>query len=103
MTDADGFTVPGENILLTLFLQFGLQVIMLTQLQVLFHAMLHEVRAGIIAYLLPVIAQLLTCSNIEVTRNIWAPANWGMIFRTSIFCTNGYIMADGEWLGLCAI
>ena len=103
VTDADGFTVPGENILLTLFLQFGLQVIMLTQLQVLFHAMLHEVRAGIIAYLLPVIAQLLTCSNIEVTRNIWAPANWGMIFRTSIFCTNGYIMADGEWLDLCAI
>ena len=65
--------------------------------------MFHDVRAGIIAYLLPVIAQLLTCSNIEVTRNIWAPANWGMIFRTSVFCINGYTMADGEWLDLCAI
>lgn len=103
VVDADGFAVEGKGIISTMFLQFCLQVIMLTQIQVVFHAVFHDMKAGIIAYLIPITAQLLACSNIETTRNIWAPINWGMILRTNLFCHNGYMMNNGEWMNLCAI
>ncbi len=101
--DSDGFSVPGSGILTTMFLQFGLQVMMLTQLQVLFHAVFRDMKAGVIAYLVPMIIQLFACSNVEMPRNMWMPASWGMIARTNIFCATGCYYGDGTWLELCAI
>lgn len=103
ITDADGFSVPGQGILSTMALQFSLQVLMLTQLQILLHAIFRDAKAGIIAYLVSLLAQLVACSNIEQTRNIWMPANWGMIARTNYFCISGYAYGDGLWMELCAI
>lgn len=103
LTDADGFSVPGKGILTTMVLQFGLQVLMLTQFQILFHAIFGDVKAGIAAYLVPVLAQLVACSNVEQTRNIWMPTNWGMIARTNLFCIAGYEYGEGLWMDLCAV
>jgi hypothetical protein len=103
ITDADGFAVPGNGTLAILFAQFALQVMMLTQLQVLFHAAFRDMKAGVVAYLVPLLGQLVACSNVENISNIWMPANWGMISRTSVYCVSGYTMSDGEWMDLCAI
>jgi len=103
ITDADGFAVAGQGVLLTMVLQFGLQVLLLTQLQILFHALFRDAKAGMTAYLGFLLVQLTACSNIEQIRNMWMPANWGMIARTKIFCISGYAYGEGLWMNLCAI
>ena len=103
VTDADGFRTAGNGVLPTMFVQFLLQVIMWTQLQMLIHLIFVDMRAGIIAFLLPLVAMLVSASNIEVMGNMWIPVNWGMVFRTEIFCSSGYMLEGGEWMSLCSI
>jgi hypothetical protein len=103
MADTDGFMIANYRVIPTMFFQFLLHVIMLTQVQVLFHLVFMDMRAGVIAYLLPIASLLVACSNVEAIRNIWVPVNWGMIVRSELFCTNGYFIGEGEWLDLCSV
>ncbi len=102
LEDEDGFLTSNYFVLLQTFGLFTGQIIMLTQLQALIHMLTGRMQLGIISYILPCIACLITFSVFDRLRNIYVPYNWGMILRSSIFSPAFDYEESGEISPLCA-
>ena len=102
LEDEDGFLTSNYLVLLQTFGLFTGQVIMLTQLQALIHMLTGRMQLGIISYILPCIACLITCSIFDRLGNVYVPYNWGMILRSSLFSPVFDYEESGEISLLCA-
>ena len=103
LEDADGFLTPHYLVLLQCFCLFTGQIIMLTQLQALVHLAFGRMQLGVIAYLLPCIACLISYSVFDRMGNAFVPYNWGMILRSDIFSPSVMVIDNGETSPLCTI
>ncbi|MEG2434561.1 MAG: hypothetical protein RSB25_23245 [Acinetobacter sp.] len=101
LEDADGFLTSNDLVLLQTFGLFAGQIIMLIQLQALVHMATGRLQLGVIAYILPCIACLISFSVFDRTGNVYVPYNWGMILRSDIFSPAFMYVADGETSPLC--
>ena len=102
MEDEDGFLTSNWLVLLQTFGLFTGQIIMLTQIQALIHMLTGRMQLGIIAYILPCLACLITCSIFDRLGNVYVPYNWGMILRSSLFSPTFDYEESGEISPLCA-
>ncbi len=102
LEDEDGFLNYNYFVLFQTFCLFTGQIIMLTQIQALIHMLTGRMQLGIIAYILPCLACLITCSLFDRMRNMYIPYNWGMILRTSLFSPAFDYEDSGEALPRCA-
>ena len=107
LENQDGFMVANQSIIFLTFFLFLTHVFMLTQFQILLHFTTGDMQIGIMAYLIPLLSSLIMCSNIEQIWNVWIPYNWGMVQRSSLLCSSGYLVnsSDGSQLfvDFCAI
>lgn len=103
LPDADGFMVKNYLIILKLFLLFFGQVLMLTQFQAVVHLISGRMQIGILAYILPFIASLISYSIFDRAINESIPYNWGILVRTDLFSPSFMLLENGEHAKLCAI
>ena len=100
--DSDGFATKNVVILLTLFVIFLGQVLMLTQLQMLVHLVSGSMQLAVLSYIMPLIVSLIFFSLFDRAVNIHSPYNWGMLLRTELFSPQ-FMEGDGEPFPLASI
>lgn len=103
MADADGFPCQNSVIILELFHTFTWQVLFLTQIQVLFHAISNHPHVGFVAHLLPLLYVMVMMSIFDRPINANIPYQWGILLRSELFSPQ-YMSTDmGESIELCSV
>lgn len=102
-TDSSGFSVATTEVLWIGLIVFILQVIMLTQLQVLVHLVSGNAQLGMLSYVVPLVTSLIAFSGFDKLNNMQLPWNWGILMRSSIFSPPMMEVADHSPIPLCSI
>ena len=102
-TDSSGFSVATTEVLWIGLIVFILQVIMLTQLQVLVHLVSGNAQLGMLSYVVPLVTSLIAFSSFDKLNNMQLPWNWGILMRSSIFSPPMMEVADHSPIPLCSI